>query len=110
MAVLEFVVHVAAARTKFDLSLFRVKLPADLRIGDVELQSLPREWRTPGMSSLLQPIGDVWLDAGKTAVLCLPSVVVPLEHNFALNPDHPDFGRIEVGGAETFELDRRLAN
>jgi RES domain-containing protein len=41
-------------------------------------------------------------------VLALPSVIIPGELNYLLNPAHPDFKRITVGKPEKFNFDPRL--
>jgi RES domain-containing protein len=56
----------------------------------------------------LRDIGTRWAETGETVVLQLPSAVVPEEHNFLVNPRHPDFRRLTIGAAEPFEFDERL--
>ncbi|MBI2497892.1 MAG: RES domain-containing protein, partial [Opitutae bacterium] len=41
--------------------------------------------------------------------LRVPSVVVPGEFNYLLNPAHPDFKRVKIGKPEPFSFDPRLA-
>lgn len=41
-----------------------------------------------------QSLGDWWIEANLSAVLEVESVIVPSEHNYLLNPAHPDFARI----------------
>jgi RES domain-containing protein len=41
-------------------------------------------------------------------VLAVPSVVIPQEFNYLLNPLHPAFKKIVVSQAESFVLDPRL--
>jgi RES domain-containing protein len=43
-----------------------------------------------------------------SATLKVVSRVVPREHNFLLNPQHPDFGAIEVDDPIPFHFDPRL--
>ena len=38
----------------------------------------------------------------------LPSVVVPMEFNYVLNPKHPDFARVVVATPLPFPFDPRL--
>ena len=48
---------------------------------------------------------------GKTiesAVLSVPSVLVPQERNYLLNPAHPDFARIKRGKPKAFAIDPRF--
>jgi len=56
----------------------------------------------------LADIGSDWIDAGRSAVLAVPSVIVPQELNFLLNPRHPQFKRIRIGRPQSFYFDPRL--
>lgn len=38
----------------------------------------------------------------------LPSVVVPSEFSFLLNPNHADFSKIKIGKPVPFSFDTRL--
>jgi RES domain-containing protein len=53
-------------------------------------------------------IGDAWARAARTAALAVPSVVVPQETNYLLNPLHGAFSRIRVGKPLAFSFDPRL--
>jgi RES domain-containing protein len=44
----------------------------------------------------------------RSAVLALPSVIIPGESNYLLNPAHPDFRKISIGKPEPFAFDPRL--
>jgi len=41
-------------------------------------------------------------------VVSVPSVVVPMERNFLINPAHLDFSKIHIGLSSALKLDRRL--
>jgi len=69
---------------------------------------LPPNWREYPAPPQLQAIGDKWVRSKRSAVLRVPSVIVPGEHNYLLNPEHPKFRRIVVGKPEKFALDLRL--
>lgn len=56
----------------------------------------------------LREIGTRWSARGESAVLWMPSVVIPRERNALLNPRHPDFGRLLLLRAEPFSFDPRL--
>ena len=83
-------------------------IPADLAITQITPRTLPTGWRSTPGSAALQELGLSWVRAGKTAVLSVPSVVVPEERNFIVNPSHPDFARIKRGGPKPFAIDPRL--
>ncbi len=83
-------------------------IPDDLAITAIEIEDLPEGWRKTPAPVTLRQYGQEWLEAGKTAVLKVPSAVVPVEFNFILNPAHPHFSRITIGQPTTFPFDDRL--
>jgi RES domain-containing protein len=55
-----------------------------------------------------QTLGDRWIGSGNSAVLRVPSVVVPTEFICLLNPRHCDFKHIITEIAVPFTFDDRL--
>ena len=74
----------------------------------VDAAQLPRSWRESPPPAATQAIGDKWVGSGASAVLRVPSVVVPGEFNFVLSPAHRDFARIRIGTPAPFPFDPRL--
>jgi RES domain-containing protein len=74
----------------------------------IDVTSLPSGWWRSPPSPTVQRIGDAWVQASTSAVLSVPSAVVPAERNYLLNPAHPDFERIEMGEPRPFRFDQRL--
>ena len=109
LAALEQLVHLHRNRLPPHFVCFPVDIPHDLAITVVRVQDLPADWRRYPEPAELRDIGTRWAEAGDTVVLQVPSAVVPGEHNFLLNPRHPDFGRLVLGDPEPFEFDQRLA-
>ena len=72
------------------------------------VDDLPPNWREYPAPPELQKIGDDWVRSGRSAVLRVPSVIVPGESNYLLNPAHPKFKKIVIAKPERFELDTRL--
>lgn len=70
--------------------------------------ALPDGWRDEPPSAASRRVGDRWAREGRSAVLRVPSTVVPMEHNYLLNPAHRDMRRIVVGRPEPFAFDPRL--
>ena len=91
-----------------DLVTIPADLPDGLGIQHVRVDELPPDWRRTPAPPALADLGTAWLRAARTAVLAVPSAVVPLETNHILNPSHPDFRRIVIGRAAPFDLDPRL--
>jgi RES domain-containing protein len=73
-----------------------------------EVAALPADWREEPPPLATKEIGDIWIQDARSAVLRLPSVIIPNEPNYLLNPAHPDFKRIFIGRAEPFSFDPRL--
>jgi RES domain-containing protein len=55
-----------------------------------------------------QSLGDWWIEASESAVLEVASVIVPHEHNYLLNPAHPDFAKIVTEPPALFHFAPRL--
>lgn len=72
-----------------------------------QIEALPRDWRINPAGPPTRAIGDDWVRQARSAVLSVPSALVPAERNFLFNPAHPDFAKIEIGPAITFEFDQR---
>jgi hypothetical protein len=53
-------------------------------------------------------MGTKWATEKRSAVLEVPSVIIPSELNFLLNPEHPDFSKIEIGNPKPVGWDQRL--
>ena len=57
----------------------------------------------------LRSIGDRWILAGTSAVLRVPSALIPAENNFLLNPLHPGFRKLRIRKPVNFRFDPRLS-
>ena len=107
LAALEILVQIQPVAVKDRLRAFRVSW--DEAIMDVmDAGKLPKGWdqQPPGIAS--KGVGDAWIKSARSCVLAVPSVLVPQERTFLLNPSHRDFLRIKIKDAADFILDRRL--
>jgi RES domain-containing protein len=50
----------------------------------------------------------VSIHSATSAVLAVPSAVVPAEFNYLLNPAHPDYPLLEIGTHTEWRTDQRL--
>jgi len=76
----------------------------------LDASSLPPGWRAtvdPAWATL-QDIGGEWIDSMRSAILRVPTVLVPDQHNYLINPRHSDFKKIEIGAAIDFKPDPRM--
>jgi RES domain-containing protein len=74
----------------------------------VSLHDLPAEWRENPPHRSTQLIGDNWVHEQRSAILRVPSAIVPDESNYVFNPAHPDFVRIDIGDPQEVSIDSRL--
>ena len=109
LAALEFLVH-ADVRLLSAIPLVSCDMswPDDLAVEVIAAASLPRDWRNAPPLPALAGFGDAWVRGGRSAILFVPSAVVPSESNVLLNPNHPDAGQIVYGSPAPFSYDPRL--
>jgi RES domain-containing protein len=108
LAALEYLVNVDPETAPRDLVAMAVIIPEELAIKRLSLDALPKNWRGFPAPPELTILGDRWASSLETAVLQVPSVVVPPESNFILNPRHPDFSRIAPQAPIPFAFDTRV--
>ena len=109
LAALEMLVHADRDLLPADLVQIEIEVPVDLQIERIEIRDLPSTWRHYPGPQALRRLGMGWIDRRRTAVLRVPSAVIPAEHNYLLNPLHDAMRRIRVAGRRRFVLDLRLA-
>ena len=80
----------------------------DSLVTTLDTKDLPTDWTNDPPAASTKAIGDAWASTAKSAVFRVPSVVVPTECNYLLNPKHPDFRRTVIGTPMPFPFDPRL--
>jgi RES domain-containing protein len=108
LAVLELLVHTDPDLVPADLQAFEVEIPRSLEPAMLEPDRLPPGWRRIAIHPACRALGDAWAAELRHAVLGVPSVVVPEERNFLINPAHPEAAEVRVVRVRDFTLDRRL--
>jgi RES domain-containing protein len=106
LAMLELLVQDDPLRAHY--VMIPATLPARLKIERIAAGDLPDDWRSPESREQLQAMGADWCRRGSSAVLAVPSSVIPSETNYLLNPLHPSFSKIVAGAAQEFITDLRL--
>jgi len=106
LAALESLVHLNPP-VLFRYVAFRIRFDEAL-LDTVPRKSLPEDWSAQPPAAASKIIGDRWVRNARSAVLSVPSTIIPSETNYLLNPAHPDFRKISIGKAEPFAFDPRL--
>lgn len=106
LAAIETFIHLGEAGLHIRFVYFRVEIPEEAPMQ--RCRRPPPGWRAepPGAPSVRY--GSRWVRAARTAVLEVPSVIIPSEKNYLLNPRHPDFARLRIGRPAPFVFDPRM--
>lgn len=108
LAALEYLVNVGLEEAPDDLVSISAEIPEGMSRREVVAKDLPADWRACPAPLKLAALGTAWARSLQTAVLIVPSAVIPEENNFLFNPRHPDAGRISVVRKAAFSFDLRL--
>ena len=71
---------------------------------------LPRDWKAEPPPASTKQLGDAWVRESRSAVLVAPSVIIPDEVNYMLNPAHADFREITTGNPQEFPSTRGFSD
>lgn len=110
LAMVEILVHADWSVVPRDLIKIPVIVPDGLATTVWTGEDLPANWQAYPAPEELQQRGRIWAEALESAVLIVPSAVIPEEHNLVINPNHPDFPKLEIGEATPFSIDPRLGS
>lgn len=108
LALLEYFVHLDQDDPPPDLVLAVAEVPDDLTRERIAASDLPANWREPAAPPELARFGDEFAQRAQHCLLLVPSVLAPAESNCLINPEHPDYKRIVVGGLEPLTYDPRM--
>ena len=89
-------------------SLVTVELPKDASIVHLDPHSLPQGWEDIPYFEELADISEKWIEEGKFWVMRVPSAQSPTEHNYLLNPLHPEHKTLTLVSIEPHLFDSRL--
>lgn len=110
LACLETVVHLDAA-LPFNRYLVAIDVPDDIWTSALQESptSLKVGWDAEPAGRVSIRFGTDWIDSGASALLIVPSVIVPEETNVLINPAHRDAGRIAAAKVRKWTYDPRLS-
>jgi RES domain-containing protein len=108
LACLENLVHRSGMGLNGLFSAMIIEIPDQLTITEIGQNELPEGWTNPFSSKLTRSMGDLWYRGQETAILKIPSAIIPAEHNYIINTIHPSFKKIKLLRTEPFLFDNRL--
>lgn len=107
LALLENLVQTADRSLLKKKRLIKAIVPKSL-IYAPSKDDLPKSWNAIPAESNSRVFGDLWISQEKSAVLKVPSVVVPVEYNYVINPQHSQFEEIVIQPDQALPLDPRF--
>jgi RES domain-containing protein len=109
LACLENLVHRNGFGNDVEYSLITISFPNTIKTLEIESKILPKGWNnvTENGHLICRTIGDNWIRNQRSAILFVPSAIIPNERNVLINPNHPDFKKIKFTIQE-FAFDKRL--
>lgn len=108
LACLENVVHRNGEGLHADFALIEINVPIGIRMTNVLKRELPEQWKSFDNYFACQKIGSAWYAAGQTALLRVPSVIIPGGYNYLINTKHKDFEKIQLESIQPFLFDERI--
>ncbi len=108
LAMAEVLVHLSLSILPNDFVMVEINIPSKVSICELRTEELPAGWNSFPHRLPTQKIGDDFVAERKSAVLKVPSAVVPGDFNFLINPYNPDFSAIKIAGQEDFPFDSRF--
>lgn len=107
---LELIVHKGAVKPTFLYKVMVISIADDdYLIKQIKIKDLPTNWRSLAAYSVLQKIGSDWYKKQESLVLKIPSAIIPLEYNYIINVEHPDFHtKVKLVRTEDYFWDSRL--
>ena len=108
LAALDLFVHIDVDLLPNDLVAIAAEVPERLAVETVKVASLPKNWRRYPALESLKDIGTNWAARGSTAILAVPSAIIPEEQNYLLNPAHRGFKQVRLRRSIPFHFDPRM--
>ena len=107
LATLEVLVRLLSQAILKDYTVLTIDFPLETAM-EVDVTTLPANWRASPPPETLQAIGNAWVESGRSLILRVPSAVIPVDHNYLINPSHPDFARVVIGNPTPLDIDPRV--
>jgi len=110
LACLETVVHLNSGGLPLNRYLVEIIVPGDLLSASevATTDCLPVGWDAEPAGRVSISFGSEWAASMRTALMLIPSVIVPEENNLLINPKHPDAARISARKVRRWTYDPRL--
>lgn len=107
LSVLEYAANVQLEEMPDHLSITVYSLPVK-SWKEFNVTDLPGNWQEIPVPEETKRWGSLHLQQAKYLALKIPSIIIPSEFNYILNPLHADFKKIKIKEVHSFSFDSRI--
>ena len=107
LCVLEYAANVSLHQLPPSLAITIYLLPEN-SWKEFPINDLPTNWQEVPAPAETQEWGSYHLQEAKHLALRVPSVIIPSEYNYILNPLHMDFKKVKIKEVLPFTFDSRI--
>jgi RES domain-containing protein len=110
LALLETLAHTPAKMLDVRVyHLITLSVPDNTITQKISLSNLLSGWDAPDTRPFTKKIGDTFLSDNKNLLLEVPSVMMPEEINYVINPLHEHFKQVKLINKRRIYFDKRIA-
>ena len=109
LAILEYAVNVRLDDIPPDLVMITLEVPDNENNIFIPRQ-LPQKWNSQITTQASRDFGTALLKKAEHLIIKIPSVVIPEEYNYIINPRHPNMKKVLIADLSPFSFDARLKN
>jgi len=99
LALLELLVHFDRNHIPKGYAYIAIEIPNQIYISTLKSDQIKLG---------TQQVGSTWVQKQNSLLLEVPSMIVSIEKNYLINPNHSDFKKLKVSKPEPFLMDPRL--
>jgi RES domain-containing protein len=106
LALLETLAHLDGMKVPANLVMMVLEVDV-ASTSSLDVNILPKDWRKSPSSDSLKNLGATFLQSDH-AMMKVPSVLMPLDHNYLINPNHKGIKTLKIVRKEAFLIEGRL--
>jgi RES domain-containing protein len=111
LALLETLAHTPAKMLQLKTYiLITIFVPEAAKQQVIGLKELPERWDASDIHPYTQNTGNNFLSQNKKLLLQAPSVLMPEENIFVINPLHADMRKVKIVQKRRIQFDKRIEN
>ena len=109
LALLETLAHTPAKMLQLKpYILIGLYIPDQPSMDEITVNDLPTDWDNTDIQDYTTGMGDSFLLAKKKLLLSVPSVLMPEENIYVINPLHADMNKVKIIQKRQIDFDRRV--